>query len=613
MTSLQNKPESLTLKLNNQNNNNKLKDWIKSHLTETITYLVILSLLLFGGSIWNTWIAYRGFRNNIQKGFVLQDLSGQIVYLDEVLTMSARMAASTGNLVWEARYNNFVNPLDSAIKEVITLAPEAYQDNANQTDAANIKLVEMETQAFDLIKENKSKQALELLLSDAYQAQKQIYSQGINNTLENIKQITTDNIELYSNNLRNSFIFSGISLVILILSWWAILILGKSYIAQRQKALDNLSQSQTKLLKLNQELEASSEQIKEQEQKTQEENELLQTDIGHILEVVSAVEEGDLTITADVNDRLTGLISDTLNRLLEQLSYIINQVNYTTQQVTTKANQFEKVALNTSNQVEKQTESILQCQQLIAQVTDISQQNLTQELAANQAIKEAEIAVKQGEAQMTTMTRKIGTLQQQKQQIVNRVKTLTDYVELTSQFNRDQKRVAALTRVLALNASMIANRASQQQDPEQFMSIANEFATVANQVNELAVETNQNLVKLQQRTDQIKTVVSGLNQDTQEINLVIGDFILGLQDSYQMFAKISNMTTKVVEVEQEVIQSSEKITNLNTKTLTSIENIADIAANTEKEMNMTWQQSQVMGNLLSDLSKLIQFFRIKKQ
>jgi twitching motility protein PilJ len=210
---------------------------------------------------------------------------------------------------------------------------------------------------------------------------------------------------------------------------------------------------------------------------------------------------------------------------------------------------------------------------------------------------------------MNTMTNKVGILQQETEQISTRVKNLTNFVELASKFSKDQKRVAALTRVLALNASMIANRASQQQDPEQFMSIAKEFETIANQVNNLAVETNENLIELQQRTDQIETVVSGLNQDTKNINEVVRDFILGIQESYQMFGQISQITQQIVEVEKEVMKSSQNITDLSANTLNSIENISKIGQNTEAEMKITLEQTNVMGTLAQNLLEITKFFR----
>ncbi len=50
-----------------------------------------VGLVVFGISAWNLFDIYRGFRSISEKNFRLQELSGVIIHLDEVLTMSARM------------------------------------------------------------------------------------------------------------------------------------------------------------------------------------------------------------------------------------------------------------------------------------------------------------------------------------------------------------------------------------------------------------------------------------------------------------------------------------------------------------------------------------------
>jgi hypothetical protein len=68
-----------------------------------------------------------------------------------VTPVSARMDAATGDLAWEQRYRHFELMLDEAIKKVIKLVPDAYSGKgANETDAANLQLVEIEHRAFDL-------------------------------------------------------------------------------------------------------------------------------------------------------------------------------------------------------------------------------------------------------------------------------------------------------------------------------------------------------------------------------------------------------------------------------------------------------------------------------
>jgi hypothetical protein len=72
-----------------------------------ITITVVLTLVLFVPQAWMTWQAYQNFNSIIKNELRLQTLSDKIIYFDEVLTMSARMNAATGNSIWEQRYRLF--------------------------------------------------------------------------------------------------------------------------------------------------------------------------------------------------------------------------------------------------------------------------------------------------------------------------------------------------------------------------------------------------------------------------------------------------------------------------------------------------------------------------
>ena len=137
--------------------------------------LMSFAVLLTGAVLsWLLWDTYRTYQLSSQlrtRLFRIQQLQGVITHLDEVLTMSARMAAVTGDPAWEQRYLHFEPMLDQAIKETIRLEPNVHrgQDSA-QTDAANVKLVEMEHRAFALVREGKLPQARRLLFSSDYEA-----------------------------------------------------------------------------------------------------------------------------------------------------------------------------------------------------------------------------------------------------------------------------------------------------------------------------------------------------------------------------------------------------------------------------------------------------------
>jgi signal transduction histidine kinase/ActR/RegA family two-component response regulator len=114
-------------------------------------------------------------------------LYGVIVHLDEVLTMSARMNAATGDASWERRYHQFEPQLDAAIKEVMALEaePDRHPSSA-ETDQANQKLVAMETRSFVLTAAGRAEEAQRLLASADYETQKRIYASGMRRTLERL-------------------------------------------------------------------------------------------------------------------------------------------------------------------------------------------------------------------------------------------------------------------------------------------------------------------------------------------------------------------------------------------------------------------------------------------
>src|SRR5215831_898333 len=79
--------------------------------------------------------------------------TGRIMTLDEILTMSARMAAAAKNPAYETRYNANVDELDALIKSTMALVPdEEAAKSVSATDAANLRLVDMETHSFELDK-----------------------------------------------------------------------------------------------------------------------------------------------------------------------------------------------------------------------------------------------------------------------------------------------------------------------------------------------------------------------------------------------------------------------------------------------------------------------------
>jgi twitching motility protein PilJ len=369
--------------------------------------------------------------------------------------------------------------------------------------------------------------------------------------------------------------------------------------------------SQANLEQLNQQLAQEVEQRSQQEQAVRENNGQLEADIAELLDVVMALEEGDLTTQAAVNERATGLVGDTLNRLIESLNQVISVVVSTAQSVTQNANQLEQVAVSTADQIQQQTQSVQRVKSLMDNVAELTHQSVSQSTATAIAVQLAKTAVVSGQQEMTGMVNGIATLQQSADQMVKRSQTLDEFVALAAQFSKDQKRVATLTRVLALNASTLSSRALQEEDPAQFANIANEFDAIARQVNDLATQTTQSLGLLQQRTDQIQTVTTGLSQDMGRINHLVQDFTQGAQQAQQAFENLQNATEQVEQAGHSVKTSSQTIAKAVEDTKNSTQAISNITEETLVKAMATRQQAEALDDLAQTLLELVNFFRIK--
>ncbi len=108
------------------------------------------------------------------------ELRGTISQLDELLTMSARMAAASGDPAWVARYDEAEPRLDAAIVEAVALAtPDVAAELARTTDEANRALVAMERHSFARLAEGDLAGARALLEDPEYARLKAVYASGV--------------------------------------------------------------------------------------------------------------------------------------------------------------------------------------------------------------------------------------------------------------------------------------------------------------------------------------------------------------------------------------------------------------------------------------------------
>jgi methyl-accepting chemotaxis protein PixJ len=590
----------------------KIQTFVRANLVQTVTASFVASAFLFAISGINSWAIYRSFQDTVAKEFQLQKLSDKTIYLDEVLTMSAYMAASSGDFNWSDRYREKEPLLTQTIEELIELDPEIARD-FNKTKTANDRLVDYETRSFELLRQGKSEQARQLLFGEDYKQQKQIYNQGVENALARVQSNIDRQLNTYENNLLGSLIATAVSLLLSVSSFALILSALKTYIRDRDRTQQVLLKSQESLQELNLSLDRQKQQLEQQERQIKQEKEILQTDVGTLLETVSAVEQGNLTAIAPASDRITGLVASKLNRSIQQLAEILAQVATTAEQVTQSSGQLDESSKIVALDAQQQAQEVIKVLKLTEQVQCSAQSSVEQIAIASQSLKDVQAAVKTGELAINELSQGISILQGGAKEIVEQTDNLKDFVILTDQFVQEQSQLAELIQSLAMGATLISARATAQQDPKQMLVLGKEFETIANQIKSLAEQTNKNLSLLQKRTDRVQDAVFIITQDLQGLEKLVDGFTVEVDKSNRAFSTIQSTTETAIAAGETVTRSSQQIEQTASATTTAIGDIARLAERTTQLTQSTQERVNRLQKTSDRLMKRIQFFRLPER
>ncbi len=192
--------------------------------TRLCAITLALTLATFGWVVWNAYASYRDADSYRSRELRVEELRGVILHLDEVLTMSARMAAATGDLRWETRYHQSEPELDAAIKETMALVPDdSVIAGSSQTDVANAKLVDMETQAFALVRDGRAEDARAVLFAQAYEEQKALYAGGMTMVLFDVRTRVDSSLRQAKQRALLSMAGSAVLLGLSIGAWVAVI------------------------------------------------------------------------------------------------------------------------------------------------------------------------------------------------------------------------------------------------------------------------------------------------------------------------------------------------------------------------------------------------------
>ena len=178
----------------------------------TVTFAI---LLLAVASAWQ-FASYRDI--NIRQ-ILFTEATGEINRIDEVLTMSALMYATTADPKWVKRYEENAPLLQATIVKAMSIGPAGVQENLDAVVLANTKLIDFERLSFAMVDDGKKENAFAILSSQDYANLKATYTQEIKKALEAGSSDIKAAKESIQTGLLSTIILVGIAFILIFELW----------------------------------------------------------------------------------------------------------------------------------------------------------------------------------------------------------------------------------------------------------------------------------------------------------------------------------------------------------------------------------------------------------
>lgn len=318
-----------------------------------------------------------------------------------------------------------------------------------------------------------------------------------------------------------------------------------------------------------------------------EQNEQNQQAILRLLDELSSLADGNLTVHATVTDDITGAIADSINYAIGALRDLVATVNNSSILVDAAAKQTEAASQHLVQASETQTKHATAASESIGQVVSaIEEVSGNAERCSDVAHHSVDVAHKGGEAVRRTIDG-MNTIRETIQDTSKRIKRLGESSQEIGNIVALIEEIAEQTNILALNASIEASRAGEA---------GRGFAVVADEVQKLA-ERSSNATK------QIEVLVSTIQSDTNEAVVamersttdVVGGSLLA-----------ENAGAALVEIEQVSHQIASLVQNISTSSKGQTEVVAGIASNIAVLREISSKALEYTASTLSAISKLSQ-------
>ena len=333
-------------------------------------------------------------------------------------------------------------------------------------------------------------------------------------------------------------------------------------------------------------------------------NQRNQEAILRLLDEMSSLADGDLTVQATVTDDITGAIADSINYAIEALRDLVATINETAlqldqamRQTQAAAGHLAKASVAQSKQVASATDAVAG---MAAQIEEVSGNS---ERAADVARHAVGIAHKGGDAVRRTIDG-MNAIRETIQETSKRIKRLGESSQEIGNIVELINDIAEQTNILALNASIQASMAGEA---------GRGFAVVADEVQRLAERAGN-------ATRQIEVLVRTIQTDTNEAVVsmertttdVVGGALLA-ENAGAALGEIEQVSNQIAALVQNISGSSRQQSASASQISRTMQVLREISQQTADNTSATSTAIGRLAEMSAQLRKSVSGFRLPQE
>jgi twitching motility protein PilJ len=332
-----------------------------------------------------------------------------------------------------------------------------------------------------------------------------------------------------------------------------------------------------------------------------EQNERNQQAILRLLDELSSLADGDLTVQATVTEDITGAIADSINYAIDALRELVTTINDSSILVDAASKQTEGTARQLVRSSETQAKQAAAASESMARMAiSIEEVSGNAERCSDVARHAVEISHKGGEAVRRTIAG-MNTIRETIQDTSKRIKRLGESSQEIGNIVELIEEIAEQTNILALNASIEASRAGEA---------SRGFAVVADEVQKLAERSAG-------ATKKIEVLVSTIQSDTNEAVMsmersttdVVGGALLA-ENAGAALEEIEQVSHQIASLVQNISGSSKEQTSVAGAITKNMHVLREISTKTTESTAAASTAISKLAELASQLRRSVAGFAL---